>query len=243
VCTLPVFRLTHQLIFPPPALASPEGLLAVGGDLSVERLLLAYTSGIFPWFSRGEPVLWWSPDPRMVLFPKDFHAPRSLLKAVKRLGLSITTDTAFAEVMKSCAMAPRPGQDGTWITRSMRDAYQALHEAGYAHSIEAWHDGELVGGLYGVAVGRFFAGESMFARRSEASKVAFFHAMQWLMEQGCALVDCQVHTAHLERFGAVEIPREDYLAALAPAVAAGPFGPARWTWRVGQGPSDGASTA
>jgi leucyl/phenylalanyl-tRNA--protein transferase len=192
------------------ALRRPNGLLAAGGGLNVPRLLEAYSRGCFPWFNEGEPVLWWSPDPRMVLVPGELHLSRSLAKRIRHGGFSIRADTAFRGVMDGCA-APRPGQAGTWITDEMIDAYSALHDAGYAHSIETWIDGELVGGLYGVAIGRAFFGESMFARASDASKLAFVHLVSQLDEWGFGIIDCQMNTAHLAAFGAREIPRTAFL--------------------------------
>lgn len=209
-----IFRLPRELVFPDPALAEPSGLLAVGGDLSAERLLLAYASGIFPWFDDDQPILWWSPDPRLVLLPEALHVPRSLAKVMRRATYEVRTDTAFAEVIARCATTSRPDQDGTWITEDMRDAYVRLHELGWAHSAEAWKDGALVGGLYGVSLGGAFFGESMFADAPDASKVAFVVLVQDLFASGCDLVDCQIHTAHLARFGAVEIPRAAYLDRL-----------------------------
>jgi len=214
---LPVFRLDSRLIFPPPELAE-DGLLAIGGDLSVDRLILAYSQGIFPWYSEGQPILWHSPDPRMVLLAEDLHVPKSLAKLQRQQRFAIAFDTAFADVIEACAKARRPGQRGTWITRAMKRAYAALHVAGYAHSIEARLDGELVGGLYGVSLGAAFFGESMFARVPEASKLAFVTLVARLREWGITLIDCQVHTDHLARFGAVEWPRARYLAALREAV-------------------------
>lgn len=214
---MPVFRLDERLVFPPAELAE-DGLLAVGGDLSPERLVLAYSSGIFPWYSAGQPILWHSPDPRMVLLPDDLHVPRSLEKSMRRRPYRLSLDTAFAEVIAACARARRPGQRGTWITREMQHAYGELHRRGVAHSAEAWQGERLVGGLYGVALGRAFFGESMFARATDASKIAFVTLAQQLRRWGYTLIDCQVHTDHLARFGASEWPRADYLAALAPAL-------------------------
>jgi len=195
------------------ALRRPNGLLAAGGGLSVERLVDAYARGCFPWFSEGEPVLWWSPDPRMVLFPHELHVPRSLARRMRRGGYEIRTDTAFADVIAACA-EPREGQLGTWITRDIREAYQALHEAGYAHSVETWIDGRLAGGLYGVAIGRAFFGESMFTRVPDASKIALVHLVRHLEREGYGIIDCQMRTAHLARFGAREIPRREFIAHL-----------------------------
>lgn len=227
VCVAPVFQLSQELIFPPVALAEPNGLLAVGGDLSPRRLLLAYGSGIFPWYSRGEPILWWSPDPRMVLKPAWLHLSRSLRKGLRRADFRLTMDHAFDEVMAACGVADRPGQEGTWITPAMRRAYGELHRLGYAHSVEAWQGEALVGGLYGVALGGCFYGESMFHHVSDASKAAFVHLMEWLPERGFTLVDCQMNTHHLARFGAREVSREAFLADLAVALRL-PGAPGSW---------------
>jgi leucyl/phenylalanyl-tRNA--protein transferase len=201
--------------FPPldTALEYPNGLLAAGADLSPRRLLDAYRRGIFPWFAEGEPILWWSPNPRMVLFPTELRVSRSLAKRLRRRDYEVRADTAFRSVMEGCA-APRAGQSGTWITRPMIDAYMALHEAGYAHSVETWIAGELVGGLYGVAIGRVFYGESMFTRVPDASKVAFVHLVRQLAEWGFGLIDCQMRTAHLASLGAREISRPNFTSRL-----------------------------
>lgn len=226
---MPVFRLPRQPVFPDPALAEPGGLLAVGGDLSTRRLLAAYSNGIFPWFSDGDPLLWWSPDPRMVLDPAQFHLPRSLAKTIRKGRFTLTADTAFERVIAACSEAPRPGQDGTWITDEMAAAYVALHKAGHAHSFEAWEQGVLVGGLYGVSIGGYFAGESMFAKRSDASKVAFAESVRWMGHCGCPLIDCQLHTEHLERFGAKEMSRRRFRAALATAMGTEALPRGQWT--------------
>ncbi|MDR3056193.1 MAG: leucyl/phenylalanyl-tRNA--protein transferase [Zoogloeaceae bacterium] len=202
--------------FPPlsQALREPNGLLAAGNDLSLPRLLQAYRQGIFPWFSAGEPVLWWSPDPRMALFPAEFRLHRSLLKTLRGGGYEVRLDTAFSQVINACAQTPRPGQDGTWITDDIAAAYRALHDAGWAHSVETWMDGELVGGLYGVAIGRMFYGESMFTRRRDASKIAFAHLARFLRAREFGLIDCQMNTAHLASLGAREISRAEFIARL-----------------------------
>lgn len=192
------------------ALKEPNGLLAVGGCLSVERLASAYRSGIFPWYSEGEPILWWSPSPRWVLVPHCVKISRSLRQRIKREDFSITHDLAFEQVITACA-EPRPGQDGTWINEEMQEAYIKLHHAGYAHSFECWREGQLVGGLYGIAIGSCFFGESMFRRETDASKVAFVIACQKLESWGYGLIDCQVHTDHLESLGARPIEREAFL--------------------------------
>ena len=201
--------------FPPPdeALKEPNGLLAVGGDLSPERLLCAYPSGIFPWYEHDQPILWWSPDPRAVLFPADLHVSRRLARTLRRSTLRLSADTALGGVIEGCA-APRRGGGGTWITPAMHEAYRRLHELGWAHSFEAWDGGDLVAGLYGVAVGRVFFGESMFGRVSNASKVVLVRAVEYLAARGFELVDCQVWSAHLKSFGATTLPRTQFLRAL-----------------------------
>ena len=191
------------------ALAEPNGLLAIGGDLSMERLLEAYRRGIFPWYGQGQPILWWAPDPRLVLVPAELHISRSLRKTLRRGRFTVSMNRDFPAVIRACA-EPRAGEDGTWITRAMQAAYIQLHDSGHAHSIECRLDGELVGGLYGVAIGRVFYGESMFARRSDASKVAFVWLVRQLQRWGFGLVDCQVHTGHLESLGARLIPRRSF---------------------------------
>ncbi len=205
--------------FPPVerALREPNGLLCAGGDLSVERLLQAYRLGIFPWYSRGEPILWWSPDPRMVLYCEELKVPRSLAKSVRNKGYRLRIDTAFDEVLRACA-GPRKGVSGTWLRREMRSAYLRLHQAGYAHSFEIWKDGELAGGLYGVAIGRMFYGESMFSRSTDASKVALVHLVRVLRGKGFPLIDCQMNTPLLASLGAREIPRAAFLRALSALV-------------------------
>ena len=221
--------LTDAHEFPPlaTALSEPNGLLAVGGDLAPERLLAAYRRGIFPWYSPGEPILWWSPNPRMVLFPAEFKVSRSLGRTLRRGGYEVRLDTAFARVIAACAQTPRRGQHGTWIVPEMQAAYRRLHELGLAHSVETWVDGELVGGLYGIALGRMFYGESMFSWRSDASKIAVAHLARYLERLGFGMVDCQMHTTHLASLGAREIPRDDFIARLDALVAAGPA-PGPW---------------
>ncbi len=201
--------------FPPvhSALAEPTGLLAAGGDLSAERLIEAYRQGIFPWFSDGEPILWWSPDPRMVLVPAEIKVTRSLAKVLRNRVFEVRADSAFREVMQACA-EPRANQRGTWISDDMIGAYHALHRRGIAHSIETWIDGELAGGLYGVAIGRMFYGESMFTRAPDASKIALVHLARQLQRWGFELIDCQMHTAHLERMGGREVPRAAFMRKL-----------------------------
>lgn len=209
-----MFRLGELPIFPPPHLAEPGGLIAVGGDLAPARLIEAYRQGIFPWYSEGQPIWWHSPDPRFVLDPARLHVPRSLRKIIRRGDYEVRLDTAFPDVVRACARTPRPRQRGTWITRAMERAYTELFEMGYAHSAEAWAEGRLVGGLYGVSLGDVYFGESMFAAAPDASKVAFVVLARWMHAAGIGLVDSQVHTEHLARFGAEEWPRERYLARL-----------------------------
>jgi leucyl/phenylalanyl-tRNA--protein transferase len=227
---MPVFRLDDRLVFPPVHMAE-DGLLALGGDLRPERLLLGYTQGIFPWYAENLPILWHSPDPRMVMTTRDLVVQRSLRKAIKRKPYELKMDSAFEDVLRGCAEAPRPGQSGTWLIPEMVDAYNKLFELGFAHSVEAWKDGELVGGLYGVSLGAAFFGESMFARAADASKVAFVAAIRQLDAWHIGLVDCQVHTEHLERFGAYEIPRQQYLAMLARALDE-PTRRGRWAFEL-----------
>lgn len=214
--------------FPPvsKALRSPNGLLCAGADLSPERLLDAYSKGIFPWFSEGEPILWWSPHPRMVLFPGELKVSRSLRKAVARGAFETRFDTAFAEVMRACA-EPRDGQAGTWIVPEMVAAYTRLHERGFAHSVESWRDGRLAGGLYGILLGRVFFGESMFSRETDASKVALVKLVARLEALGVGLVDCQQATRHLASLGAREIPRREFAQRLAESIQYPPTG-SRW---------------
>jgi leucyl/phenylalanyl-tRNA---protein transferase len=216
---MPVYVLTEDLAFPPPEGASPEGVVAIGGDTSPERLVLAYSQGIFPWPHRDLPLLWFSPDPRFVIRFPEVHVGRSLRKRVRAREYEIRTDTAFERVLNACAQVPRPGQDGTWINEDIRRGFLALARLGFAHSVEAFKDGELVGGLYGVAIGKSFCGESMFSRAPDASKVAMVALLGNLCQRGFHFVDCQVYTEHLERFGAEAWPRSEFLAALRKAVA------------------------
>lgn len=211
---MPLYLLTDELVFPPPHLAMADGLLAVGGDLSTERLLLAYRTGIFPWYSDDSPLLWWSPDPRLVLYPNELHVSKSLRKILRKRPFTVTLDTAFQEVITACAHIDRPDQDGTWILDDMIAAYCRLHEAGYAHSVEVWQADVLVGGLYGISLGRSFFGESMFSLRSNASKVALWHLVQHLTRWQFDLIDCQITTPHLLSLGAREIPRAQFLREL-----------------------------
>jgi len=211
---MPIFALSEDMIFPPPRLASPEGLLAVGGDLRPERLLLAYRSGIFPWYSDDEPILWWSPDPRLVLYPSEFHLSQSFLKTIRRGEFAVSMDQAFERVIRGCARVRRATGEGTWIVPEMIEAYCGLHDAGFAHSVEAWQGDRLMGGLYGVSVGSCFFGESMFSRVSNASKVALAALVAYLKAEGFGLIDCQVTSGHLQRMGAREIPRSLFLEEL-----------------------------
>jgi leucyl/phenylalanyl-tRNA--protein transferase len=222
-----LYRLRREPVFPDPEDAEPDGLLAVGGDLTPRRLLAAYARGIFPWFGEEGPILWWSPDPRLVLRPEWLHVPRSLARTMRRGRYAVRADTAFGEVIRRCASAGRPGQRGTWITPEMVEAYEQLHRMGFAHSFESWEGTRLAGGLYGVSLGGAFFGESMFAERPDASKVAFVASVRWLSQRGISLVDCQVWTEHLARFGAREVPRAEFLAELA-RVLRHPSLPGRW---------------
>lgn len=211
---MPVYLLTDDHLFPPVHLATPEGLLAIGGDLSPERLLLAYRSGIFPWYSEDEPILWWSPDPRMVLYPEDLKISRSLRRTIRRGRFRVTMDTRFSQVIRACGRTRVVNGQGTWITPEMEKAYIRLHQLGYAHSVETWHDNDLVGGLYGVSLGRCFFGESMFSIMSDASKVAFVSLHHHLKQNQFDFIDCQMPTDHLLRLGARPVARSDFLAEL-----------------------------
>jgi len=214
-----IYRLSRDLAFPPPEEAEPDGLLAVGGDLDPKRLLLAYSHGIFPWYEEGLPILWHSPDPRMVLRPAELRVSRSLRKALRHGCYEVRLDTCFDQVIRHCADLRRERGEGTWITAEMHDAYLRLHDLGYAHSVESFQDGELAGGLYGVSLGGTFFGESMFARRSNASKVAFVRLVHQLRAWGFDLVDCQIYTEHLARFGAEPWERGRFLRALRRSLA------------------------
>lgn len=223
--------------FPPleQALIEPNGLLCAGGDLSAQRLLLAYRQGIFPWYSVGEPILWWSPDPRMVLVPSEFKISRSLQRTLRAGTYQIQLDSNFPAVMRFCAQTPRNGQIGTWITAEIQEAYGKLHKLGFAHSVETWMNGKLVGGLYGLAIGKMFYGESMFSHATDASKLALAHLTRFLTEQGFGLIDCQMNTPHLASLGAREIPRSEFITQLLALTAVLPLN-GRW-------PIDGASLA
>ncbi len=216
---MPVFRLNEEPLFPPVELSSPEGIIAAGGDLSPERLLAAYSSGIFPWYSDEQPILWWSPDPRFVLFPRQLHVSRSLRRAMNKQPFTITFDTHFEGVITGCSLPRRDGF-GTWITDEMREAYLRLHQLGYAHSVEAWEGENLAGGMYGVSLGSCFFGESMFTRVNNASKIALVTLVEALVDKKFTLLDCQVYTENLDRFGALHIPRKDFLDILAKGMEA-----------------------
>jgi leucyl/phenylalanyl-tRNA--protein transferase len=226
---MPIFRLTEEPIFPPPHYADPSGLLAVGGDLSSARLLEAYRQGIFPWYSDDQPILWWSPDPRLVLDLKEFHVSRSLRRTMRKGIFRVTVDRAFEEVIAACAAVPRPGQDGTWITPEMQEAYINLHELGYAHSVETWFDGKLVGGIYGVSLGKAFFGESMFHRKTDASKVAIASLVDKLKSWHFHFLDGQMTTGHMISLGAKEISRRLFLKQLRSALA---HPTRRGRWRI-----------
>jgi len=222
---MPVYRLPKDRIwFPPLEEAEAKGLLGIGGDLSPQRLLTAYALGIFPWYAEDDgPILWWSPDPRAVLPLDAVHVPRSLQRVLRRRVFRCTLNHAFGEVIRGCAAGVRPGQEGTWLGNAMIEAYEELHRLGYALSVEAWRDGELAGGIYGVALGRAFFGESMFYRVPDASKAALMCLTDYLRKHGYVLFDCQQHTANMQRFGAVEIPRAEFARRLREALAAMPL--------------------
>jgi len=223
----------NEEAFPPPEAADRSGLLAVGGTLTPRRLVAAYRRGIFPWYAPGQPVLWHSPDPRFVLPAGKLHLPRSLRKTLRRRTFLVRADSAFGRVLQACADTPRPGQDGTWITPEMATAYETLHRLGIAHSVEAWQGPELLGGLYGVALGSVFFGESMFSHAPDASKVAFVTLAGALFAAGCRLIDCQVETEHLARFGAESWPRRRFLRELASAVEGPSLEPVFLTLQAG----------
>lgn len=211
---MPIYQLDDRHVFPRPDLAEPSGLLAVGGDLAPARLIRAYAMGIFPWYEEDEPILWWSPDPRLILEPDRLHVSRSLRRTLRRGHFTTRLDTAFPDVIHACASTPRRGQDGTWITPEMVAAYCHLHDLGFAHSAETWEGAELVGGIYGIALGGCFFGESMFSTRDDASKVAMVVLADALKARGIDLIDCQVTSPHLLRMGAFEVPRREFLRRL-----------------------------
>lgn len=206
--------LSDNIWFPPVSSASTDGIIAIGGDLSVERLLLAYRSGIFPWYNEGEPIVWYSPDPRMVLFPEKLKVSKSMRQLINKNIFKVSFNTHFSEVISNCKIINRNGQPGTWITDEMQKAYIKLHELGVAKSVEVWLGDKLVGGLYGIDLGTIFCGESMFSHISNASKIAFIYLVEKLKNENYSLIDCQVYTSHLESLGAEEIPRSDYLKYL-----------------------------
>ncbi|NOX35811.1 MAG: leucyl/phenylalanyl-tRNA--protein transferase [Deltaproteobacteria bacterium] len=208
---MPLFRLSNRLDFPPAWLARSDGLLCIGGDLSHKRLLLAYENGIFPWFSKDEPILWWSPDPRLVLFPEDINISKSLNKKIKKKLFTIRVDSAFEQTIRSCAKPRKNVNEGTWLVDEMIDSYIKLHDLGYAHSIETFREGRLVGGLYGVCMGGSFFGESMFSFENDASKIALVALANYLKRCGFDLIDCQVTTNHLLSMGAIEVSRNSFL--------------------------------
>lgn len=210
-----MFLLSNDLVFPPVEMADEDGLLAIGGDLSTGRLLLAYQQGIFPWYSEQDPICWWCPNPRFVLFPDELKISRSMKRVLRSGPFGFTTNTAFAEVIRNCRTISRKDQDGTWISAEVQNAYIRLHELGYAHSAEAWNNNELVGGIYGVRLGNIFFGESMFSRQTNASKFALARYVEQLKQEGVVLIDCQVYTLHLESLGARMIPRKDFMRLLA----------------------------
>ena len=215
---MPIFRLSEKLSFPPPHYAARNGLLAIGGDLSEERLLLAYRMGIFPWFSPYDPILWWCPDPRLVLYPRQVHIPGRLRRKINSGIFEVTSDTVFERVISECAQVRKENNEETWLVDEMIEAYCRLHEHGYAHCVETWCDGELAGGLYGVCMGGSFFGESMFTRVTDASKVALAALCNYMLENGFDLIDCQVATSHLVWMGAREVPRKLFLRQLAASV-------------------------
>jgi leucyl/phenylalanyl-tRNA---protein transferase len=210
---MPLFVFDKELTFPPVHLAEPDGLLAMGGDLSPERLLLAYRNGIFPWYE-GEPILWWSPDPRFVLVPSEIKITKSTKSLLKKNKFSFTVNKAFAKVIHHCKEIKRPGQEGTWITDEVEKAFTRLHTLGHAHSAEVWKENELIGGLYGIKMGKVFFGESMFSKESNASRFAFINYVQQLKEEGIELIDCQVYTEYLESLGAKMISRTNFICQL-----------------------------
>jgi len=228
---MPIFRLVDDMVFPPPDYADASGLIAIGGDLSCERLLEAYRVGIFPWYSEDQPILWWSPDPRLILHLDNFKIARSLRKTLKKDLFKVTFDRVFEDVIAACAAAPRDGQQGTWITKEMQDAYIKLHGLGFAHSVETWLEGELVGGLYGVSLGKAFFGESMFHYKTDASKVALAMLVERLNAWSFRFIDAQMTTEHLLSLGATELPRRIFLKQLQSALR---HPTKRGKWRVDQ---------
>ena len=218
---MPIYKLTNALEFPHPSLAEEDGLLAIEGDLSVKRLLLAYSNGIFPWFSEEEPILWWSPDPRFVIYPKDIRISHSMKKVLKKNTYRISFDTCFRDVISNCSNMRKVS--GTWITNEMIEAYCTLHELGFAHSVESFYEDKLVGGLYGVSIGKCFFGESMFSTMNNSSKAAFITLSKVLEKKGFVVIDCQVHTTHLESLGAVDISRKEFLKLIESGISINPL--------------------
>ncbi len=208
------FFLTREPVFPHPSLADPDGLLAIGGDLSETRLLMAYSQGIFPWYGPGSPILWWCPEPRLLLYPDQVHIPKSLRRVINSEKFRVSSDTAFEMVIENCSLVTRPGWNGTWLVPEMIEAYIRLHKAGVAHSFETWQGSCLKGGIYGVALGKAFFGESMYYHAPDASKVALVHLMRFLKENGYHFMDCQQTTRHMLRFGAHEVSRNEFLKQL-----------------------------
>jgi len=218
---MPIYRLSNDLAFPDPSLSEEDGLLAIDGDLSAERLLLAYSNGIFPWFSEDEPILWWSPDPRFIVYPKNIKISHSMKKLLKKNTYRVTYDTSFRDVISNCSNLRK--ETGTWITNEMIEAYCKLNELGYAHSVETWYQGKLVGGLYGVSIGKCFFGESMFSTMDNASKTAFITLGTLLEEKGFSIIDSQVYTTHLESLGAVYISRKKFLELVKEGISISPL--------------------
>lgn len=227
-----IYQLHEECVFPDPKNAEPEGLLAVGGDLTPQRILLAYSMGIFPWYSAGQPILWWSPDPRLVIEPLNLRISKSLKRTLKSNKFTLRFDERFQRVIENCAEKERPGQEGTWITPEIQEAYLTLHQMGYAHSVETYFEGKLVGGLYGLSLGKAFFGESMFSSRSDASKVALVSLSRELVKWDFSLIDCQVTTPHLLRMGAREISRNQFIQRVQKALN---FETKRGKWTADEG--------
>lgn len=211
---MPVFLLDQKIRFPDPGQSETDGLLAIGGDLKPERLLMAYTHGIFPWYAEGHPIMWFSPDPRMLLFPENFKVSKSLKQCIRSQKFQVKFDTQFEQVIESCRSIQRKGESGTWITEAMKQAYIKLHKLGYAHSVESYFDGQLVGGLYGVSLGKAFFGESMFHKQSDASKIALFHLVEKIKKHDFHFIDAQMETGHLKSLGGININRDHFLKLL-----------------------------
>lgn len=214
ICAMPVYELTKELVFPPVSFSREDGLLAIGGDVTAQRLFVAYKSGIFPWYNPSQPILWWSPNPRFVLYPHQIKVSKSLKQAIKNKGFKVTYNTQFEQVISNCQQLERKGQDGTWITKPLKQGLIDFHHQGWAHSVEVWQNNQLVGGLYGIAMGKCFFGESMFTKVSDASKVGFVTLVKKLAQLDFHIIDCQVYTNHLETLGAVNIPRKNFIDIL-----------------------------